>query len=403
MQGPPTCTFHQHFDGFMSDIACATPRPTKTRGSTNSYPAWSPRFWHGMLVSDWLRLLARNRFRIHPARLGLVATVSMVTVINSLLRLVQVAVYHKRVAETEIDQPPIFIIGHWRSGTTYLHELLVQDERYAFPTTYECFAPNHFLVSRRTLPRLIHLLLPKQRPMDNVLTGAYYPQEDEFALGNLGCPTPYWRMVFPNEPPCFMELLDMQGVAPDLLRRWKRDMTWFVRAMTYYKQKPLILKSPPHTGRIRVLAELFPGARFIHITRNPETLFASTRRLWPALDMAQGLQIPRNENLDAYIFEAFERMYGAFETQRVHLASNQIIDVRYEDLVADPLGQIEQIYAQLELGGHDEIHERLTAFLGQREAYQPNRHGELEPEIRAAIRTRWAGYIEKYGYADELG
>lgn len=386
----------------MSETVPAT-SPARKKAATNTYPAWSPRFWHGMLMSDWLRLLARNGFRVHPARWGLVATVSFATVINSVMRVVQTVVYGKKVAGTAIAQPPIFIIGHWRSGTTYLHELLVQDERYAYPTTYECFAPNHFLVSRRMLPWLIHLLLPKQRPMDNMLTGAYYPQEDEFALGNLGCPTPYWRMVFPNEPPCYMELLDMQGVAPELLARWKRDMDWFVRAMTFYKQKPLILKSPPHTGRVGLLAEMFPQARFIHITRNPETLFASTRRLWPTLDLAQGLQIPRNEHLDEYIFEAFERMYRGFEAQRVHLPPNQIIDVRYEDLVADPIAQVERIYGQLEIGGLEIVRERLLAFIGQRKDYQPNRHEELEPEIRAAIRRRWAGYIDKYGYAAERG
>ena len=353
-------------------------------------------------MSDWLRLLVRNRFRVHPLRWGLVVTISMTTIINSVLRVVQSVAYRKKVNQTTIDRPPIFIIGHWRSGTTYLHELLVQDDRYAYPTTYECFAPNHFLVSRRFLPWLIHVLLPKQRPMDNMLAGAYYPQEDEFALSNLGCPTPYWRMVFPNEPPCFMELLDMQGVEPAVLERWKHDMVWFVRALTLYKQKPLILKSPPHTGRVALLAELFPGAKFIHITRNPETLFASTRRLWPTLDMAQGLQIPKNEYLDEYILEAFERMYRGFESQRSGLAANQLIDVRYEDLVADPMGQIERIYHQLEIGGLDTVHDRLAEFIGQRKDYQPNRHEELEPEIRTAIRQRWAGYIDKYGYADAL-
>ena len=29
--------------------------------------------------------------------------------------------------KSKIDQPPVFIIGHWRSGTTMLHELMIQD------------------------------------------------------------------------------------------------------------------------------------------------------------------------------------------------------------------------------------------------------------------------------------
>jgi hypothetical protein len=355
-----------------------------------------------MLLGDWLKLVARNRFRVHPVRWGLVCTVSACGVFNSIMRLVQQALYSRKIARTEIQHPPVFIIGHWRSGTTFLHELMVRDERFAYPTTYECFAPNHFLVTRRITPKIVNLLLPRTRPMDNMLTGVDNPQEDEFALGNLGCPTPYWRMVFPNEPPCYLELLDMEGVSEELLARWKRDMVWFVRAMTFYKDKPLILKSPPHTGRIRLLSELFPGARFIHITRHPEALFASNRRLWPRLDSAQGLQIPNNEHLDEYIFTAFERMYRGFESQRPSIDPSRIWDVRYEDVVADPVGQLETIYRQLDLGDFEQVRGKLEEFVQGQKDYQPNLHPELEPEVRAEIRRRWAGYYEKYGYAEDL-
>jgi hypothetical protein len=301
--------------------------------STHAYPVWSPRFWHGMLFGDWIKMLARNRFRIHPTRLGLAFSVTCCTCFNSLMHLLQVLLFRRKVAETELEYPPVFIIGHWRSGTTYLHELMVRDRRFAYPNTYECFAPNHFLVTRRITPWIVGILLPKKRPMDNMGTGINNPQEDEFALANMGCPTPYWRMAFPNEPPCYLELLDMEGVSEEVLQRWKRDMVWFVKALTYYKKKTLVLKSPPHTGRIAVLSELFPGAKFIHITRDPESLFVSSRRLWPSLEFAQGLQIPKNENLDEFILTAFERMYHGFEKQRSNIHPNCICDVRYEDLM----------------------------------------------------------------------
>lgn len=375
-------------------------KPRSGKLSLAKYPPWSPRFWHGMRTTDWLRLLARNRFRIHPIRLGLTFTVTSVTLINSTLSVFQKLLYNRKVAQTEITEAPIFIIGHWRSGTTYLHELLVRDERFAFPTTYECYAPHHFLISGGWMPKLIGFLLPRTRPMDNMLAGFDHPQEDEFALSNLGCPTPYWRMVFPNEPPCYMELLDMQGVAPELLVRWKRDMLWFVQALTFHKRKRLILKSPPHTGRVQTLTELFPDARFIHITRHPETLFASTRRLWPLLDAAQALQLPRNEHLDEYVFAAFERMYRGFESQRRALASNRICDVRYEDLVRDPVPEMRRIYDRLELGDFETMQPKLEAFVATQRDYQATRHEELEPEIKAEIRRRWGAYASKYGYPD---
>jgi hypothetical protein len=95
-------------------------------------------------------------------------------------------------------------------------------------------------------------------------------------------------------------------------------------------------------------------------------------------------------------------MYRGFELQRSSLAPNQIIDIRYEDLVADPLAQVERVYRELEIDGFAAVRDRLQAFIGQRKDYKPNRHEQLEPEIRAEIRRRWSGYIEKYGYADEL-
>ena len=45
------------------------------------------------------------------------------------------------------------IIGHWRSGTTMLHELLILDPRHTFPNTYQCFEPLHFLWTEWFVPR----------------------------------------------------------------------------------------------------------------------------------------------------------------------------------------------------------------------------------------------------------
>ncbi len=119
---------------------------------------WSARFWDGMLLGAWIRELRRNRFRIHPLQLPLVASVSAFGVINSLGRPLQQLILGRRIAKVEIKEAPIFIIGHWRSGTTLLHELMALDERYTYPTTYECFAPNHFLISAWFVKRLTFLL-----------------------------------------------------------------------------------------------------------------------------------------------------------------------------------------------------------------------------------------------------
>src|SRR5207247_4993080 len=162
------------------------------------------------------------------------------------------------IEATEIKQPPIFIIGHWRSGTTYLHELMFLDERFVSPTTYQCFAPHHCLLTEGLMNLLGSWLVPKQRPMDNMAAGWDRPQEDEFALLTLGAPPPYVRMAFPNEEPPFMDFLDMQGCGTEDLARFEAAIAHFVQLLTYSADnKRVLLKSAPHTGRIEVIARLF--------------------------------------------------------------------------------------------------------------------------------------------------
>lgn len=371
-------------------------RASAGSGKMHAYPFWSPRFWHGMRFGDWIKLLAENRFRVHPYRWTLAFLVSCITPFNSVMARVQRLCYGRRIAATAIP-PPLFIIGHWRSGTTFLHELLVLDTRFTCPTTYQCFAPEHFLVTQWLLARYGGFLLPRKRPMDNVRAGWSRPQEDEFALLTMGVRTPYRRMAFPNHPAPDLEFLNMEGIPPADHDRWCRAMQGFVQALTYSTGKRVVLKSPTHTGRIAALAQLFPGAQFIHITRDPLALFPSTRRLWQSLDRVQSCQVPRHEGLDEYVLECLCRMYDGFEKQRGMLGPGQIVDVRYEDLVADPLGVVEGIYRQLQLGDFAAMRSALEPYLRAEANYQTNRH-DLTPDERVRILTRWRPYAQRYGY-----
>src|SRR6476661_4244350 len=127
----------------MAETAKKPAAKSKKVETINPYHLWAARFWHGMLFGPWVRLVARNRFRISFTRLPLAFTITCASVLNSLLRPVQEFFY-------------------WRYGTTLLHELLVLDERYTFPTTYECYAPNHFLISDWVITKF-KFLLPEKR------------------------------------------------------------------------------------------------------------------------------------------------------------------------------------------------------------------------------------------------
>ncbi len=383
----------------------ASTEPTTTAGQApaaqpklNRYPFWSPRFWHGMRWGHWLKLLFENRCQVHPLRLPMVVAITCITPFNTVMGWFQQLWYGRRIAAVSIRQPPVFIIGHWRSGTTLLHELLVNDDRFTYSTTFQCFAPHHCLLTEGFFTRFGAFLLPKQRPMDNMTAGWSLPQEDEFALLTMGAPTPYRRMAFPNRAAPCMEFLDMRDLDPDDLQRWKSAMLQFARIMTFQNSKRIVFKSPPHTGRVGELNQLFPGASFVHIARHPDTIFASTRRLWQALDEVQGCQLPRHRELDEYVFACFERMYAGFEAQRAQIDARRICELRYEDLVADPIGQVQRIYETLEWGDFERVRPALQAYCDGKQDYRPNKHPDLSPEIRAEIRRRWSGYFDRYGY-----
>ena len=118
------------------------------------------------------------------------------------------------------SQPPIFVIGHWRTGTTLLHDLFSVDPNLAYPTTFECFFPHHFLLTEKVLSKVMRGLLPKKRPQDDVPVGFDRPQEEEFGMMMLGEGTPYLTHAWPRFGPADTEYLDFKGV---LRRRPRRN------------------------------------------------------------------------------------------------------------------------------------------------------------------------------------
>ncbi len=365
-------------------------------------PEWAPHLWEGCDFFAWIKLLVRNRFAVAPRYWYVAAIVTVVSFGHTLLRLFQGAVYGRDVRRTPFPAPPIFIIGHWRTGTTLLHELLIQDERFGYPNTYECFTPCHFLLSERIFTKLFWFLMPSRRPMDNMQMGFDRPQEDEFALSLLGAGSPYDMIAFPNHRPQGQAFLDLREVAPRPLRRWRRTFRAFLRQVTYKTRKRLVLKSPPHTARIPVLRQMFPGALFLHIVRDPYVVFASTVNLWRRLFEAHGLQVPTGAGIEEYVLDTFVRLYERLEEGRRMLEPTQFYELRYEDLVRDPVVEMRKLYDHFGLDGFDAYLPRLERYLATIKGYETNRY-EMTSAQREAVTRRWGDVIGRYGYGVRSG
>ena len=90
-------------------------------------------------------------------------------------------------------------------------------------------------------------------------------------------------------------------------------------------------------------------------------------------------------------------MYETFERQRELIKPSRFCEVRYEDLVDDPVGQMQTIYQSLDLQDFDRVRPVLEEHLAGLVGYRTNKY-EISPETRDEISRRWQPYIEKYGY-----
>lgn len=359
---------------------------------------WTPSVWLGLNVSAWGRMLQKHALRIQPKKLPLAAAITVSSLLQSALGAVESLLYGRKVAGTFIHTPPLFIIGLWRSGTTLLHELLCLDPRHIYPNTYECFSPGHFLLTERFFKSLLDRVMPATRPQDNMAISMDTPQEDEFALCGLGAPSPYADIAFPNRWKADSPAFSLEHLSAAEQERWEILFYRFLQKITFARRGRIIAKSPTHTYRIKVLMKLFPDAKFVHIVRNPYAVYASTVHLWQSMTSRFALQSTDYAGIHEYLLEMYMRGHKAVEQAKHFIPSGQFYELRYEDLVDDPLSSMRRLYAELDL---DDFESRslpgLKKYLAAHSFYKTNKHA-LSPETTQTINRRCKDIFSAYGY-----
>jgi len=359
--------------------------------------------WFGMRFMTLMRLFWRGRFSFTlnciPDTLALFIWVPW----NTPLKWISEWKYKKKAESLPLGEPPIFVVGHWRSGTTLLHDLFSEDPNLAYPTTYECFQPHHFLLTEGTVDHAFKFLLPKRRPQDDVPVGFDRPQEEEFAMIMLGQGSPYLTWAWPRRGPVDIEYLDFKGLPEQKVKAWADAFMWFYRRLKLKHGKRLVMKTPGHAARLKVLTKLFPDARWVFIARNPLDVFPSTVKLWRALCSTQGLHNPPRLEpwLDDFVLDTFERFTRAYEEDRHLIPEENLVEIRYEDLVKDPVGAMRGIYEKLGIDKFDEAQEKMRAFLSDRADHRVSSYRMPKP-LAKRIADRLKPFIDRYGYREAV-
>lgn len=355
-------------------------------------------FLAGITAGDWWRLLRDNRFAVDACYWHRAAFVTAASVLNSVHRWREERRFGETAAAVEVP-PPLFVIGHWRSGTTHLHNLLALDtEQFAFPNTYQVVNPHTFLTTESVNSRLFAWMVPDRRPMDAMRLSFDAPQEDEFAPCLTALRSPYLGITFPRRDDFYNRYLSFRGVPADEVTAWRAAFYQFLQKLTLKYRRPLVLKSPPHTARIRLLLDLFPGARFVHIHRHPLDVFQSFRHYFDTAAWHTYLQRPDVEAIDDRILQRYTQMHDAFFDERPLIPLGQFHEMRFEDLERDPIGQVRQTYAALGLDGFNRVRPKLEREVASLAGYQKNTFPPLDRTTRDRVIDAWHRSFEVWQY-----
>ena len=280
----------------------------------------------------------------------------------------------------------IVVLGYWRSGTTLLHELLCLDTRYTYPTTHACMNPHHFMLTETAA--LARGGASMKRPMDEMEVRSASPQEDEFAFLSLGARSPYEALIMPGILREALKLTDPHDLSPQDEKLWREIFVNFLGGVSVRGMgRPMILKSPTHGARVSTLRELLPDARYILIARDPTTNFESVVRMWKKMFESYAIGSPiSDDEIREAVLEDRPRFEEKLANATADLPPNRYAAIAYESLVANPLGLIEQLYDQLELGSFDPMREILKSEMQRRSGYK----------AKASMpSTAWQGRINK--------
>ncbi|MBR9999393.1 MAG: sulfotransferase [Cyclobacteriaceae bacterium] len=336
--------------------------------------------------------------RIEPRYYLKTVLTFLIVLIGTPFRWYDGMIYHFFIRKKKDPVAPVFIIGHWRSGTTFLHNILCQDSQIGFVTTYQSVFPNN-LASKLLFRGFMKSRMPKTRPGDNVQLSVGYPQEDEFALSNMNPHTFYQFMYFPENFREFYSWFIRFESRQDIVKDWKADYKKMIKKACHETGGSIpVLKNPCNTGRIKILLEMYPDAKFIHIVRNPVVVFLSARKFFTELLPTLWFHRVGEKFIEEIVFEIYEFLMNDFLALKEMIPPQNLIEIRFEDLEEDPMFHLESIYKQFALPGFGQAESHFSAYLNKMAGYRKNRYQVIDEEVVGKINRRWGFAMDLWDY-----
>jgi omega-hydroxy-beta-dihydromenaquinone-9 sulfotransferase len=351
----------------------------------------------GATLRKIFRLFARNGFLIHPVYIFRFFLLFQSGIWSSVFKIVERIRYNRKINSLPPPEKPVFIIGHWRTGSTFLHQLMCLDDRFITPTVFQVTVPDCYLSIERYYKPVMRKMMDTTRPMDNVKFSPDAPQEDEFALFRLTLKSPLQNIVFPRKCKYFLTDDDNFINSSPVSRTWEKSIHYFYRKLVFRNGKRLLIKNPFHSMRLKTLQRLFPDAVFIHIYRNPLDVVPSTIRMWDIIARQNCMNKKWTKADLNEVLHLYQTMLRRIERDMSSLPADRFAEIRYEDLEKHPVQEIERIYDQLHLDFPDALKENIKQFIDAEKDFQKNEHHLNEQQVEV-ITSYMNEFMKEKGY-----
>lgn len=319
------------------------------------------------------------------------------------LRWIELATKNKKIREHIITKPPVFILGYYRSGTTYMQQLFMQDDRLGHTSAFQMIFPEIMLCGEKWLTPLfesVARLFKQQNPIHRIPFTWHSPGEEDVGLTAFLSPlAAQWGYFFPQRMMEYFEKYVLfDNISAAGFEEWKQGYILLLKKISLAnKSKQLLLKNPPNTARIKILLSLFPGAKFIFIHRNPYEVYSSKRRMWKMVQDAYALGSNKSVDDAGIILNTYSKMMNCYLQHKNLIPPDNLVEIAYKDLYQAPVETMQHIYQSLQLGDFSYCEKKMTAFADSQKKYVTLNHQLAADEVKL-VSGKWEPFIRHWNY-----
>jgi hypothetical protein len=325
-----------------------------------------------------------------------IARSDLLRTLENRLRMVDLFEQHPEIAEQPIERP-IFVVGPPRSGTTIFHDLLAMDPENRVPSAWETSypLPPPETATLKTDPRIARVqsdldrvdsLLPDFKKMHPM--GAMRAQECVAMTSH-----DFASMIFQTQ--FEVSRYDRWMLDHDM----RSPLAWHRRFLQLLQWKApgerWALKSPQHLWHIQHVHREYPDALFVQTHRDPVRVLVSISSLVAELRRLSSDAVSFPEVAKYYAMALAKGYDNAIEYRRSgRLPENQVVDLYFQDFVADPIGTVRRAYDHFGLEFREPAANAMRQFLDDNPADKHGKHfysfadtGLNEQEVREGFRN----------------